>query len=208
MPPLGIRTVVRADGSGTTYHFSDYLSRISTNWKQRFGVAPKFDWTKEAIAVKGSAEVSRTVRATPGSIGYIDYNYVLDDGLSAVSMQNAEGNFVIAGVDGFREAVVRSPWFATGDFAAELNNEPGIGAWPITMGTYIAIPRVAQNSERAERVVRFVTWAFIHGDALAQRAKFVPLPAKVQARAYAEILKARNSSGELLGVKALSGVLK
>ena len=207
LPAMPIRPVVRADGSGTTYHFSDYLSRVNPRWKQRFGVAPKFNWGAYATAVSGSSDLSKAVRATVGAIGYIDYNYVLDDSLCAVSMKNADGRFVTAGVGGFRQAVFNSQWFSSGDFSAELNNAPGSDTWPITMGTYIALPRVARQGDRAERAVRFITWAFVHGDDLAKQAKFVPLPEKVQASAYREIAKVTSSSGELLGLKVLSSVV-
>jgi len=208
LPAERIRLVVRADGSGTTYHFSDYLSRVSAEWKQRLGVASRFDWPAAVTAVKGSGEVSKAVRATSGSIGYIDYNYVLDDALCGVAMRNAEGQFVQAGVEGFREAVTHSAWFTAGDFSAEINNVPGAKTWPLTMGTYVAVPRVAAPGSGAERALRFVTWAYLHGDALARQAKFVPLPDKVQARAYREIAKIAGAQGEPVGIKLIGQLVK
>jgi phosphate transport system substrate-binding protein len=208
LPSQAIRTVVRADGSGTTYHFSDYLSRVSTTWKQRYGVGSKFDWPAGALAVKGSSEVSKAVRATVGAIGYIDYNYVLDDGLTGVSLKNADGQFIVASVEGFREAVIHSAWFTSGDFWAAINDAPGPKTWPITMGTYIAVPRVTDQAERTERALRFLTWGYLNGDALARDAKFVPLPDKVQASAYKEISKVASRSGDLLGAKVLATLVK
>jgi phosphate transport system substrate-binding protein len=208
LPAERIRLVVRADGSGTTYHFSDYLSRVSPAWKERLGVASKFDWPGAVTAVKGSGEVSKAVRATVGSIGYVDYNYVLDDGLCAVAMRNADGQFVQAGVEGFRAAVAHSAWFTSGNFLAEINDSPGANTWPITMGTYVAVPRVAAPGSGTERAVRFITWAYLHGDALARQAKFVPLPDKVQASAYREIAKIAGAQGEPVGIKLLGQLLK
>jgi len=208
LPSQPIRLVVRADGSGTTYHFSDYLSRISPAWKQRFGVASRFDWPAGTMAVKGSAEVSKAVRATAGSIGYIDYNYVVDDGLAGVSMKNADGRFVVAGVEGFRDAVKNSAWFARGDFFAEINDAPGPRTWPITMGTYIAVPRIPAADGSTQRALRFVIWAYLHGDALARQAKFVPLPDKVQASAYREIARISNERGEAIGAQVLGQVVR
>ncbi len=208
LPAHAIRLVVRADGSGTTYHFSDYLSRANAAWKQKYGVANHFDWPAGAIAVKGSAEVSKTVRATPDSIAYIDYNYMVDDGLAAVAMKNADGQYVEAGTAGFHEAVMHSTWYSAGDFSTELNDLPGAKSWPITMGTYIAIPRVAANGERAGRALQFITWAYLNGDALAREAKFVPLPEKVQASAYAEIAKVSGPSGEAIGMSLMGSLLK
>ena len=211
LPGRPIRLVVRADGSGTTYHFSDYLSRANAAWKQKYGVASHFAWPAGVIAVKGSAEVSKAVRATPDSISYIDYNYMVDDGLAAVSMKNADGRFVEANTDTFHEAVMHSTWYATGDFSTEINDLAGPRSWPITMGTYIAIPRVVANGERTERTERalqFITWAYLNGDTLARQAKFVPLPGRVQASAYAEIAKVSTESGESIGVKLMGNLLK
>jgi len=203
LPGHAIRVVARADGSGTTYHFSDYLSRTSPAWKAKYGVASHFDWPAGTLAVKGSGEVAKTVQATEDSIGYIDYNYVLDDELTGVSVKNADGQWVSAGVDGFHQAVTHSTWYTSGDFSTELNDLGGSGTWPITMGTYVAVPRVAAAGDRAERTLRFLTWAYLHGDALARQAKFVPLPERVQASAYREISRVMGAHGESLGAKTM-----
>ncbi|MBV8605368.1 MAG: phosphate ABC transporter substrate-binding protein PstS [Pelomonas sp.] len=208
LPARPIVLVVRADGSGTTYHFADYLGRKSPAWKQRYGAATKLAWPATATAVTGSGGVSKAVRATEGAIGYIDYNYVVDDGLNAISMRNADGQFVNINADGFREAVLHSTWFATGDFASEINDMPGAKSWPITMGTYIAVPRVAQHAAQVEHALRFVTWGYLHGDLLARQAKFVPLPDKVQASAYNEISRVMGPDGKSLGAAALADLVK
>src|SRR6201985_2469137 len=115
LPARAIRVVARADGSGTTYHFSDYLARTSPAWKAKYGVANHFDWPAGTLAVKGSGEVAKTVQATEDSIGYIDYNYVLDDDLVGVAMKNTDGQFVTASVEGFHQAVMHSTWYSSGD---------------------------------------------------------------------------------------------
>jgi phosphate transport system substrate-binding protein len=173
-------------------------------------VASKFDWPGAVRAVEGSAGVSETVRATAGAIGYIDFNYVIDDHLAGVTMRNADGEFVAAGVASFREAVMHSTWFASGDFSQGLADQHGKGAWPITMGTYIAVPRIATAAqlERTERALRFVVWGYLHGDALARQARFVPLPEKVQASAYREIAKVSGAAGEPIGLKLMGSALR
>ena len=203
LPSRPIQLVARADGSGTTYHFAEYLSRVSPAWNQARAVASHYDWPAGTLAVKGSSAVSETVRATPGAIGYIDYNYLVDDNLAGVAMKNAEGQFVTAGVEGFREAVMHSAWFTQGDFSASIADLPGAKTWPITMGTYVALPRVAAQGERTERALRFITWAYLHGDALARQARFVPLPEKVQASAYREIARVSDASGQSLGARLM-----
>jgi phosphate transport system substrate-binding protein len=207
LPSRPIHVIARGDGSGTTYHFSDYLVRTSPAWKARYGVASHFDWPAGTLAVKGSAEISKTVLATADSISYVDFNYVLDGGLAAVSMKNAAGRFVSASVEAFHQAVMHSTWYSTGDFSTEINDLPGAATWPITMGTYVAVPRVAGAGDRAERTLRFLTWAYVHGDSLARQAKFVPLPERVQASAYREISRVLDVNGESLGAKAMSDLV-
>ena len=203
LPNLPIRVICRSDSSGTTYNFSDYLSKVSPAWRVRFGIASKHAWPRSFIAVKGSGAVSQTVRKTSGAIGYIDYNYVLEDGLTGVEMINAAGNLVAASTASFRAAVVRSRWFSEGDFSETLTNMGGAGSWPITMGTYVAVPRVAGDAERATRTMRFFTWAFANGDALADQVKFIPLPEKVQAKAFREIASVVGRQGEMVGFDSL-----
>lgn len=207
LPAHAIKVVARADGSGTTYHFSDYLARTSPAWKAKFGVANHFDWPAGTLAVKGSGEVTKTVQATEDSIGYIDYNYVIDNDLAGVAMKNADGQFVNASVEAFHQAVMHSTWYSAGDFSTEINDLPGAGTWPITMGTYVAVPRVAVSGDRAERTLRFLTWAYLHGDTLARQAKFVPLPERVQASAYREISRVMGANGESLGAKTMGNLV-
>ena len=207
LPARAIHVVARADGSGTTYHFSDYLARTSPAWKARYGVANHFDWPAGTIAVKGSGDIAKTVLATEDSISYIDYNYVVDHDLTGVAMKNAEGQFVAASVEAFHQAVMHSTWYTAGDFSTEINDLPGAGTWPITMGTYVAVPRVAIAGDRAERTLRFLTWAYLHGDALARQAKFVPLPERVQASAYREISRVMGADGQSLGAKTMGNLV-
>ena len=205
---LPIRVVCRSDGSGTTYNFSDYLSKVSPAWKARFGVASKHQWPSTFITAKGSSEVSAAVRNTPGAIGYIDYNYVLEDGLTGVQLRNAAGYFVAASSEGFSKAVRNSGWFSSGDFSETLTNMAGESSWPITMATYVAVPRIARDTARAMQTLRFFVWAYINGDALATQARFIPLPDKVQAKAFREIYSVLGEHGELIGVEALSVLMK
>ncbi len=207
LPSRPIHVIARADGSGTTYHFSDYLSRTSPAWKARYGVASHFDWPVGTLAVKGSGEVAKAVLATPDSISYIDYNYVIDHDLAGMSMKNAEGQFVSANVEAFHQAVMHSTWYTDGDFSTELSDLAGAGTWPITMGTYVAVPRIAISADRAQRTLGFLTWAYLHGDSLARQAKFVPLPERVQASAYREISRVVSTHGESLGARTMGNLL-
>ena len=202
LPDLPIRVVCRSDGSGTTYHFSDYLSKQSPAWKTRFGVANKHKWPAGFITVKGSGEVSRAMRNTVGAIGYIDYSYVVDDELAAIQLRNAAGNYIAASLESIRSAVAYSPWMG-GNFSGTLTNMAGYGSWPIAMGTYIAVPKIADDTRRMTRLLRFFVWAYARGDALASRSRFIPLPEKVQAEAFREIASVQGRNGELIGYNAL-----
>ena len=202
LPDLPIHVVCRSDGSGTTYHFSDYLNKQSATWKTRFGVANKHKWPSSFVAVKGSGEVSRAMRNTVGAIGYIDYSYVVDDGLAGIQLRNAAGNFIAASLESIRNAVAYSPWMG-GNFSGTLTNMAGSGSWPIAMGTYIAVPKVADDTRRMSRLLRFFVWAYARGDGLASRSRFIPLPEKVQAEAFREIASVQGRNGEPIGFNAL-----
>ncbi|WP_454730811.1 MULTISPECIES: phosphate ABC transporter substrate-binding protein PstS [Cupriavidus] len=203
LPRLPIRPVVRADGSGTTYHFSSYLSAVSADWKATYGTQSTLPWPSSFTAARGSSEVVGAVQGTAGTIGYVDYNYVLDAGLNAVQLRNAAGRFVPAQVDNFREAVVQSEWNQKGNFTASLVNQPGTNAWPITMGTFIVVPAVSQSGARTLDALKFVTWGYLRGDDLAREAKFVPLPERVQARAYRELARVTDRSGAPIGLSSI-----
>lgn len=207
LPAEPIRRVVRADGSGTTHHFSSYLAQVHAGWRQAPGVGSTLAWPGEVLAVKGSAEVSRTVRATPWTIGYIDHNYVEQDGLTGVALRNADGHFVRAEVEGFRAAVARSAWFTHGDFSVPLVDIGGAKTWPITMGTYVALPLRPADAAAAERALRFLAWGFLHGDTLARQARFVPLPAKVQASAWREMSRISSTGGQALGARVMGELM-
>jgi len=208
LPALPIRVVVRSDGSGTTWNFAAYLARVSPAWKARYGVAAKYDWPKDFMAVKGSGEVSKAVRATAGAIGYIDYNYVVDDGLISTQMRNHDGAYVSPTTESFRSAVVNSAWFSAGDFTASLSNLPGSGTWPMTMGTFVAVPRQAKDAQRGTRALRFFVWSYLRGDDLARKAKAVPLPDKVQANVYRELSNVVDAENRSIGAAVLSNLLK
>ncbi len=207
LPALPIQPVARSDGSGTTWNMADYLSQVSPTWKERMGVANRFDWPKGFVTAKGSSEVSKAVRATPGAIGYIDYNYVAEDGLTDAQMRNRDGEFVTVHPDSVRAAVRHSAWFSGGDFFSRLNHQPGKDSWPMTMATFVALPKVATQSDRTERALRFITWGYLHGDEIARRTRFVPLPTKVQASAYRQLSQVTDVQGRSIGTQALGELL-
>lgn len=203
LPGLPVVPVVRGDGSGTTYNFADYLSKVSPAWKQKQGTATSLKWPSAFVAVNGSKGMAEAVRSTAGAIGYVDYNYVVEYKLGAASLKNAEGVVVEANPSTFHDALVHSSWMQNGDFTQTLTNQAGRRSWPITMGIFAVLPRVSQHPERTQQVARFFTDAFMRGDELTKKANFVRLPSVVQGKAFRALAEITDSKGNLISVSSL-----
>lgn len=199
-----IKVVVRADGSGTTYNFADYLSKLSPAWKLKYGVKTSFDWPANFVAVKGSDGVVKAVKETSGAIGYVDYGYVKDNLLTTVQMKNLEGEFIKPSIIAFRNALGGSEWVSKGLFTGTLTNQAGKASWPITMGTFVVVPKIADQPDQALRVLKFFVWAFVNGDALVQANNFVRLPDRVQASAFKAISSIKDKTGNSIGLSLMA----
>ena len=204
LPDLPIKVVVRADGSGTTYNFADYLAKVSAPWKVSLGVKTSIKWPDGHLAFKGSEGVAKGVRDTVGAIGYVDFGYVAEYGLASVQMKNAEGVFVKPSIDAFKAALANSEWSATGAFNNTLTQKPGKSVWPITMGTFVVFPKVTSNSEQTTQALKFIIWSFVNGDTLVSENNFVRLPDRVQAAAFKVITSIRDQKGTPLGLSLIS----
>ena len=204
LPDLPIKVVVRADGSGTTYNFADYLAKVSAPWKASFGVKTSIKWPDGHLAFKGSEGVAKGVRDTVGAIGYVDFGYVAEYGLASVQMRNAEGVFVKPSIDAFKAALANSEWSATGAFNNTLTQKPGKSVWPITMGTFVVFPKVTSNAEQTTQALKFIIWSFVNGDILVSENNFVRLPDRVQAAAFRVITSIRDQKGTPLGMSLIS----
>ncbi|WP_222105231.1 phosphate ABC transporter substrate-binding protein PstS [Denitromonas halophila] len=203
LPASEIRVVTRSDGSGTTYNFTDYLAKVSPDWQSRFGANTLIAWSGKVLPAKGSGGVVSTVMATPGAIGYVDFTYVLKGGLRTVDMKNRAGHFVTPGIDSFRAALNASVWHSRGDFTQTLTDQGGSASWPITMGTFVLLPKV-MDDVAGLATLRFFTWAFMHGDELANHANFVRLPDVVQAKAYRALATITNPNGTPIAYASLA----
>lgn len=208
LPDLPIRPVGRSDGSGTTWYVADYLSRLSPVWKERLGVKTSLAWGEHVMGAKGSDGVVRAVQDTPGAIGYVDFNYVGTNGLNPVLLRNAAGEFAAAGVAGFKAALRASDWAAKGNFHASLANLPGPGVWPITMGTFVLLPRVSSQPAETLRALRFLMWALLKGDSVVEGLSFVRLPDALQANAFKALSSVVDNQGRKLGTEAFTTVAK
>lgn len=198
LPAKAIEVLVREDGSGTTWNFSDYLSKVSTGWKAETGRDFVLRWQPHFRATKGSSGVAAALRKTPFSISYIDYNYVLQEKLDAAQLQNQDGKFVSPGGESFAAALNNSRWKAEGGFDETLTNQPGAKSWPITMGTFVILPQVTASPAQTRTALQFFTWAFMNGDRLVGAADFVRLPDAIQARIFRELNSVTTRDGKPL----------
>jgi phosphate transport system substrate-binding protein len=206
LPDLPIKPVVRSDGSGTTYHFTEYLSKISPAWKEKIGAKSTVAWPAFFIGAKGSDGAAKTVKDSAGAIGYVDFNYLAGYGLSGVQLRNAAGEFVAPGVESFRSALRASAWYEHGDFHASLTNVQGKNAWPITMGSFILLPRLSEKPAETAQALRFFVWALLKGDQVVEGMSFVRLPDKIQSVAFKTLSGVTDQQGKPLGMEAWNSV--
>jgi phosphate transport system substrate-binding protein len=178
LPDTDIFTVHRADGSGTTFIFTTYLSQVSVDWKRGVGADKAVSW-KGGMGGKGNEGVASFVQRTRGSIGYVEYAYALQNKMAHVQLKNRDGQFVSPSDTSFKAAAANAKWEADKGFYEVLTNEPGKDSWPITGATFILVYKSATNSDTAKEVLKFFDWAYTNGDKLASDLDYVPLPANV-----------------------------
>jgi phosphate transport system substrate-binding protein len=179
LPSTAIATVHRADGSGTTFVFTDYLSMVSPEWKEKVGAATSVSWPGGAGA-KGSDGVAATVRQIPGGIGYDESAYAEQNHLTTVMLQNADGKFVAPTMASFAASAANADWSKVQNFAIDLNNQPGAESWPIESATFVLLPLDPKDEKQSAAVKKFFAWGFDHGNEIATNLLYIPLPAKIQ----------------------------
>ncbi|WP_291976129.1 MULTISPECIES: phosphate ABC transporter substrate-binding protein PstS [unclassified Chelatococcus] len=178
LPSQGIAVVRRSDGSGTTFNFTDYLSKVSADWKSKVGSATAVEWPV-GIGAKGNEGVANNVSQTKGSIGYVEYAYAKQNKLSHTKLVNKDGKVVEPVTKTFQAAAANADWNSVPGFAVVLTNEPGADSWPITAATFILMHKVPANAEHAAEALRFFDWAYTKGGALAEELDYIPMPANV-----------------------------
>ncbi len=177
LPDADIAVVRRADGSGTTFIFTNYLSKVNAEWKTRVGEGTAVNWPVGAGG-KGNEGVAVFVQRLPNSIGYVEYAYVKQNRLSFALLKNREGQFVAPGDDSFKAAAAGADWQRS--FFQITTDQPGKDAWPLTNPTYVLIPRNPDKPQAAAAALRFFDWAYAQGDATAGELDYVPLPDAVK----------------------------
>jgi len=198
LPDEVIAPVRRADGSGTTFIFTNYLSKVNPEWKTKVGEGTAVNWPLGAGG-KGNEGVAAFVGRLPNSIGYVEYSYVKQNKMTFAQVRNAAGTFVSPDDTAFKAAAVGADW--TKSFFQILTEQPGKDAWPITGATFILMQKVQDKPAQATVVLKFLEWAYKNGDKMAEELDYVPMPANVKAvieKSWAEI---KDASGKPIAFK-------
>jgi phosphate transport system substrate-binding protein len=176
LPDLPITVVHRLDGSGTTFNFSNYLSKQSPEWKTKIGEGTSLEWPV-GIGRKGNDGIATLVDVTPGSIGYLEFAYVLQKKAIAYGLvQNAAGNYVTPSAASFKAAAASADWVNAKDFYLIMTDAPGEQAYPITATVFILMYKQAKSAESAALAMDFLKWALENGQPQAESLDYVPLP--------------------------------
>lgn len=177
LPDTTIAQVRRADGSGTTFLFTNYLSKVNAEWKTKVGEGTAVNWPVGAGG-KGNEGVAAFVGRLPNSIGYVEYSYVKQNKLNFVQMRNRDGNFVKPDDTAFKAAAAGAEWAKS--FYQILTEQPGKDAWPITGATFILMHKTQDKPAQAAAALKFFSWSYKNGDKTADDLDYVPMPPAVK----------------------------
>jgi phosphate transport system substrate-binding protein len=178
LPDQDITVVHRADGSGTTFIFTNYLSKVSADWKAKVGEGKAVQWPV-GTGGKGNEGVASYVQRIKGSIGYVEYAYAKQNKMTYTLLKNHEGQYPNPDDDSFKAAASYATWDSKNGFYEILTDEPGKESWPITGATFILVQMVQDKPEVGTEVLKFFDWAFVNGGKLASELDYVPLPDKL-----------------------------
>lgn len=180
LPNRTITVVHRSDGSGTTFIFTNYLSKVSPEWKEKVGSDVSVSWPAASDAGgKGNEGVASFVQRIKGSIGYVEYAYAKQNNMIYTQLQNREGRFLMPNDKTFQAAAAGADWKNAPGFYEILTDEPGADSWPIAGATFILMHKSQASPERAKEVLKFFDWSYAHGDAMALELVYIPLPDSV-----------------------------
>lgn len=180
LPNQNIFVAHRADGSGTTYIFTDYLSKVSPEWKDKVGKGTAVQWPI-GIGGKGNESIAGLVRQTPGAFGYVELIYAAQNKIAFGSVKNKAGKFVKASIEGVSEAAA-SVKVMPADYRVSITDAPGAEAYPISSFTWLLVPLKAKNPENGKVIKDFLQWMLDHGEGEAGQLYYAPLPSSVMAK--------------------------
>jgi phosphate transport system substrate-binding protein len=180
LPSTAIAVVHRSDGSGTTFNFTDYLSKVSADWKSKVGENTSVQWPV-GIGAKGNEGVSNNVMQTGGAVGYVEYAYAMQNKLTYTDLINAAGKTVAPVTASFESAAANADWANAPGFYQILTNQPGANSWPITASTFILMPKAPKDPAAAAEALKFFSWAYAKGGQMAKDLDYIPMPDAVVA---------------------------
>jgi phosphate transport system substrate-binding protein len=175
LPDQAIAVVHRSDGSGTTFLFTNYLTKVSSNWKERVGSDASVQWPV-GIGAKGNEGVANNVARTGGSIGYVEYAYALQNNLPYVLLINKAGKAVSPTSQAFQAAASHADWAHSDRFYVILTDQPGNDSWPITGASFILMYEQPDHPQASLEALKFFAWSYANGDAMAEQLHYVPMP--------------------------------
>jgi phosphate transport system substrate-binding protein len=170
--------VRRSDGSGTTYYFTHYLSKVSADWRSRVGTNTAVEWPT-GMAARGNEGIANTVALTKGSIGYAEYAYARHNQLIFTRLVNKDAKAVAPGTASFMAAASNANWEGTPGFGVILTDSSGADSWPIASATFILMHKQPDDPAAAREALKFFAWAFASGAKLAEELLYVPMPGNV-----------------------------
>ena len=175
LPAQKITVVHRSDGSGTTFNWVNYLSKVSPEWKTSVGEGTSVKWPT-GVGGKGNEGVAAYVKQIKGGIGYVELSYALQNKMAYARVKNAAGNFVLPSDETFQAAAASADWAKSKDFFLVMTNAPGANSWPIAATNFILMQRKPKDAARSKEALAFFRWAYANGDAQAKSLDYVPLP--------------------------------
>ena len=178
LPDIPIVVVHRSDGSGTTFIFANYLSKVSKEWSDKVGAATSVDWPT-GIGAKGNEGVAGNVAQTAGSIGYVEYAYALQNHLRYTKMKNHDGQVVSPTMETFQASAANADWAHADHFYMILTDQPGAKSWPIENPTFILMYKQPADPAASAEALKFFKWAYEKGGDMAKSLDYVPLPESV-----------------------------
>ena len=199
VPNAAIASVHRADGSGTTFIFTNYLSKVNADWKAKVGEGTAVNWPSNGVGGKGNEGVAQYVQRLPNSIGYVEYAYAKQNKLNHVALQNQSGVYVQPDDATFKAAAAGADWSKS--FYQVLTNEPGANAWPITGATFILLHAVQDKPAQGVATLKFFDWAYTQGDKAAADLDYVGLPDTLKALVRQQWSAVKDGAGKPLSLK-------
>ena len=199
LPDATIATVHRADGSGTSFIFTNYLAKVNPEWKTKVGFGTAPNWPSNGVGGKGNEGVSQFVQRLPNSIGYVESAYAKQNKMTYVQLKNQAGTFVEPVEATFQGAAAGADW--TKSFYQVLTDEPGKNAWPITGATFVLMQRVQDKPAQGTAAIKFFDWSYTNGDKAASDIDYIVLPESVKTLIRKEWGTLKDTSGKQIAMK-------